>query len=157
MSQLFENSTLRFRYPAGWSIDQSQSDEGTIISLQSPGAMFAFLTVREDEQTAVEIADRALETMRDEYPELDSIAIRTTIARRPAIGHDVNFFSLDLTNTCWIRALRGEFITLLVFAQTTDLELAGDEPLFRAICASIELIEDDGEDPRNLAGWASCS
>ena len=31
-----------------------------------------------------------------------------------AVGHDINFFSLDLTNTCWTRSLYGDRGTLLV-------------------------------------------
>ena len=36
-----------------------------------------------------------------------------SVAGQPAVGHDVRFFSLDLTNTCWIRSFYGGRGTVL--------------------------------------------
>jgi hypothetical protein len=87
------------------------------------------------------VADEALEAMRGEYPGLDLSPVSETIAGRPAVGFDVNFFSLDLTNTCWIRAFSSAGRTVLIFAQTNDLELEQGERGFRAVCESIDLAE----------------
>lgn len=139
MSQLYKNATLEFLYPDGWRLDESQSEEGTTASLQSPYSMFVLVSCYDGKNKASELADQALQTMAEEYEELDSEVIRESIGSKPAVGHDVNFFSLDLTNTCWIRAFPAGDETVLIFAQTSDLDLERGALAFRAICASLKL------------------
>ena len=65
-----------------------------------------------------------------------------SLAEQPAIGHDMQFFSLDLTNICWTRSFYSARGTILLLCQFNDLEQEKDEPVLRAICASLELEED---------------
>jgi hypothetical protein len=58
------------------------------------------------------------------------------------VGHDIRFFSLDLTNTCWTRSFYSARGTVLVLCQTNDLELETNEPVLRAICASLEVDDE---------------
>ena len=64
-----------------------------------------------------------------------------TIANLPAVGHDVNFFSLDFTNTCWIRAFGTSHGTVVLFAQTNDQYLETGERVFQAICESLRVVD----------------
>jgi hypothetical protein len=139
MSNSYHNAAIQFLYPDGWKLDETRTRDGLTISLQSPYSMFVFVNCYESPVGAQEVADQALETMEEEYLELDSDPLCETIADVAAVGYDVNFFSLDLTNTCWIRALSSGKHTVLIFAQTSDLDLARGEPAFRAICASLKL------------------
>ena len=141
MSTDYHNSEIRFTYPDGWEVVENSSENGVTVNLQSPGSMFLFLTLYDKEFEPEELANQALDAMREEYPELDSCPISETIADQPAIGHDVNFISLDLTNTCWIRAFSSIQRTVLIFAQTNDMELEADEQVFQSICASLRLAE----------------
>ena len=59
-----------------------------------------------------------------------------------AVGHDIHFFSFDLTNTCWTRSLYSDAGTLLVMCQANDLELEDYEPVMRAICSSLQVEQD---------------
>lgn len=138
MSLSYENPTFQFLYPDGWELDEIRSSDGLTINLQSPFSMFAFVTVYDRLQPPAQLADQALQTMAEEYDELDSEPVKEMIAALPAVGHDVNFFSLDLTNTCWIRALEKGGRSMLIFAQTSDLDLERGEMAFRAICASLK-------------------
>ena len=139
MNVVYDNSALRFAYPDDWELVETPSDDGLTISLQSPGSMFIFVTLYDRQVPPQRLADEALAAMREEYPDLDACPVSQTIADWPAIGHDVNFFSLDLTNTCWIRAFVSGRRSVLVFAQTNDLDLDGGDQFFRAICESMEL------------------
>jgi hypothetical protein len=139
MSAAYDNSVLRFAYPRDWELVETPSDDGLTVNLQSPGSMFLFVTLYDRQMPLEELADEALAAMREEYPDLDACRVSQTIADQPAIGHDVNFFSLDLTNTCWIRAFASGRRSVLLFAQTDDMELQGGEQVFRAICESMEL------------------
>ena len=62
--------------------------------------------------------------------------------QKPAVGHNIRFFSLDLTNTCWTRSFYSGRGTMLVLCQLNDLELEKYEPVLKAICASIELDDE---------------
>ena len=56
------------------------------------------------------------------------------LAGEVAVGHDIEFFSLDLANTVWTRCLYCAAGTLLVYWQMNDLELPTMEPVVRAVC-----------------------
>jgi hypothetical protein len=142
MNCVYQNSDISFEYPDDWDVDETRAEDGLTVSLQSPGSMFLFLTVYQTPLLPEELVERALATMREEYHELDSSPVSDSIADCPAIGCDLNFISLDLTNTCWIRAFAVGQRTVLIFAQTSDLELETSEPAFQAICASLELAEN---------------
>ena len=139
MTCLYRNSFLQFQYPEGWEVEETQSSDALTISVQSPGTMFCLLTLFEPDRSSQKVADQALKTMREEYPALESAPVAETMAKLETVGHDISFFSLDLTNTCWIRAFESDRHTTLIFAQTSDIDLELNEQLFRAICASIEL------------------
>ncbi|MGE3805507.1 MAG: hypothetical protein AB7K24_12600 [Gemmataceae bacterium] len=141
MAAVFENTGVRFRYPESWQLEREESDEGWTVYVQSPGTAFAMITLRDD-ATPGELAQIALDALREDYPELEADDCVDSLAGQPAIGHDVQFFSFDLTNTAWIRSFASACGTVLVLCQTSDLELEAHEPILRAICASIEL-EDE--------------
>ena len=77
------------------------------------------------------MAQAALDALRAEYEDLEADACVESIAGQPAVGHDVRFFSLDLTNTCWIRSFYSGRGTVLVMWQLTDLELDRHEKVLR--------------------------
>jgi hypothetical protein len=137
----FEQEGLSFAYPENWSLEEEETDEGWTVSVQSPGT--AFLTVSCDSRmpTAEEMAEAALGAMREEYPSLEAESAVDTLAGQPAVGHDMRFFSFDLTNTCWTRSFYSDAGTVLVLCQTSDLEEEKYEPVLRAICASLKVEE----------------
>ena len=65
-----------------------------------------------------------------------------SVAGQPAVGHDVRFFSFDLTNTCWIRSFYCSRGSILVMWEANDLELEQNEPVLKAITASLRVEED---------------
>ena len=139
MSLVYRNAHILFRYPEGWQLEEVRSEDGLTISLQSPGSMLVMLMLYQFGRTIHAIADQALKAMEDEYPHLDSEPVTETIRDMPTVGHDISFISLDLTNTCWIRAFNTPERSVLIFAQTNDQSLEKDEAVFRALCASLEL------------------
>jgi hypothetical protein len=54
-----------------------------------------------------------------------------------AVGHDVEFFSLDLSVTAWTRCFYGLAGTVLVLCQVSGADDEEYEPALRAICASM--------------------
>ena len=135
----FEDDGLYFRYPDSWQLEREDTDCGWMVSLQSPGTAFLMLTVNEDMPSVERMTETALSALREEYPDLEADACVDSLAGRPAVGHDIHFFSLDLTNTCWTRSFYSGRGTVLVLCQSNDLELETTEPVLRAICASLEV------------------
>jgi hypothetical protein len=135
----FEDMGIRFKFPENWKLEREDNEDGWSVSLQSPDTAFLLLSVREDMPSTNNMVDTALAALKEDYPDLESDDCVDSLAGQPAVGHDVRFFSFDLTNTCWIRSFYGARGTVLILCQLNDLEIDKYEPILRAICASIEL------------------
>ena len=137
MAEQFDDGGIRFQYPENWRLEREDNDSGWTVSLQSPDTAFLMVCLREDMPTPDQMAETALDALREEYPDLEAEPQVETIAGQPAVGHDVRFFSFDLTNTARIRSFRSEEGSVLVLSQFNDLEEDTNEPVLRAISASI--------------------
>jgi hypothetical protein len=139
MLGIYNDNGIRFEYPEGWEVDVTDDGPRTAVTVQSPdGPAFALVTVDDSRPGPDELVDEALAALRDEYPGLDAIPARETIAGHDAVGHDVEFISLDLTNTAAIRSFRTERRTVFVMAQWSDVEGDAPEDALRALRRSIE-------------------
>ena len=139
MAALFERDGIRFRYPETWQIEREDSPSGWTVSLQGPGTAFLVLSVDQDMPEVDAVAETAVAALRDDYPDLEADACVDTVGGQPAIGHEIRFFSFDLTNTCWTRSFYAGGGTALLMWQVNDLELEQSEDILRAICASVEV------------------
>jgi hypothetical protein len=133
----FDQGGIRFRYPENWRLEREENEDGWTVSLESPDTAFCMIYLRQDQPDPVQMADTALEALREEYEDLEADGCLDSVAGLPAVGHDIRFFSFDLTNTCWTRSFYSPRGTVLVMCQVNDLELARNEPVLRAICASL--------------------
>ena len=134
----FEDTGIRFKYPENWQLEREDTDTGWSISLQSPDTAFLMISLREDMPSTSSVAETALAALKEEYPDLEADERVESFAGLPAVGHDIRFFSFDLTNTCWTRSFYSSRGTVLVMCQFNDLELEKNEPVLRAICASLQ-------------------
>jgi hypothetical protein len=141
MPAIFDQDGVRFQYPENWEMVREDNPSGWTVSLQSPATAFFMLTYDSDMPEAELMAETALEAMQAEYKGLESEPIVETIAGQPACGHNMRFFSFDLTNTCCTRSFYGAGGTVLLLWQTNDLELEIVEPIVQAMCASLRVEE----------------
>ena len=141
MLKHFSENGISFSYPANWTLEREDGENGWTVSLQSPDTAFLVLSCDESMPDREEVAEVVLEALQAEYPGLEAEACIDTIAGQMAIGHNIQFISLDLTNTCWTRSFYSDAGTLLVMCQTSDVDLEQYEPVLRAICASIAVEE----------------
>lgn len=139
MPLLFEHDGIRFQYPENWRLEREESERGWTVSLQSPDTAFLVLTLDSETPEVDAVAETALEAMREVYPELEADECVDTVGGQPAVGHDMRFFSLDLTNTCWTRAFYTAQGTALLMCQVNDLESDVNEKVLRAVCASLQV------------------
>jgi hypothetical protein len=130
MSGIYDDHGIRFEYPADWELDETDDGPRLTVSVQSPsGLAFALVTVDDDRPEPDDLTDEALAALKDEYPTLDAFPALETIDGHEAVGHDVEFISLDLNNACAIRAFRTPRRTIFVLAQWSD-DLEGEEAEF---------------------------
>jgi hypothetical protein len=141
MSRQFEEDGVSFRYPESWALEREEAEDGWTVSLQSPGTAFAVLSLDRSQPLTEEVIETTLEALKADYPELEAEACVDTLAGQMAVGYDINFFSMDLSITCWARSLYCEAGTLLVLCQVGDIEQGEYEPALRAVCASLEVEE----------------
>jgi hypothetical protein len=119
----YDDHGIRFLYPDSWEVEVTDEESVTTVALHAPdGLAFALVTVDDSCPAPTMVADQALEAMREEYPTLDASPALETIGGHRAVGHDIEFISLDLTNVCAIRCFRTDRRTVLVFGQWSDLE-----------------------------------
>src|SRR5262249_36547023 len=129
MAAHFEQDGVAFSYPENWKLEREESDNGWTATVHSPDTAFFMVSYDQDSPDPTHVADTALEALRGEYPDLEADEQVESIAGQPAVGHDIRFFSFDLTNTCWARSFYGPGGTLLVLWQANDLELEKNEPI----------------------------
>jgi hypothetical protein len=141
---IYDDHGIRFEYPFNWELEVSDDGPRTTVAVQEPGGLaFMIVTVDETCPAPAELADEALAAMREEYSGLDAAPALETIAGHPAIGHDIEFISIDMINSCAIRCYRTSRRTVLVFGQWSDLAGEDHESLLLAVRVSLE--ETDSE------------
>ena len=139
MPGIYDDHGIRFRYPPDWVVEVVEDGPRTAVTIQSPdGPAFALVTADDSRPSPAELADEALAALREEYPELDATPAGETIGGHDAVGHDVEFFSLDMTNTCVIRSFRTPRRTVFLMAQWSDIEGIEAEAALKAILRSVE-------------------
>lgn len=143
MMNQFVQDGISIRYPGDWQIDQDEVEQGWTIVLQSPSTAFLMMTYDDTMPEIESMADTALEALRLEYPTLEAEARVESIAEQRAVGHDMNFFSLDLPATCWTRCLYAGTGSLLILCQSSDIDLDGARPVLQAICALLVVAEEE--------------
>jgi hypothetical protein len=137
MPLVFQADGIRFQYPDSWRLTREDAKTGWTVSVESPETAFFLLTFDDQMPEVGLVAQTVLDALRADYPDLEAEDALELIAGQPALGHDIRFFSLDLTNTCHTRTFYNEAGTILVMWQANDLELEDVEPVFQAICASL--------------------
>jgi hypothetical protein len=138
MPAKFDDGGIRFLFPENWRLEREDSGEGWAVTVQSPETAFFLLSVNAELPSTEEVLAAALSALQAEYKELEYEDCVDTIAGQPAVGQDIRFISLDLTNTCLTRSFYTVAGTVLVLCQWNDLESEVHEPVLRAICASLQ-------------------
>jgi len=136
----FERDGVRLAYPENWELQvEVGEDGGWSATIQSPDTAFLLVSLQPQAGDPAELADQTLEALKAEYPELDVENRVETLAGRVAIGHDVDFISLDATITCRTRCVETPAGPLLLMAQVSDYDIDSNDPVLRAIAASLDV------------------
>jgi hypothetical protein len=142
MSKQFSEDGLSFSYPDDWRLEHEVAPNGWTVTLQSPGAAFAMIQLDRDLPDPRQMVHEALETLKADYPSLEAEAAIETVAGEMAVGHDMEFFSLDMLNTAWTRSFYGVAGTVFVLCQATGADEEDYEPALRGVVRSLRSEEE---------------
>jgi hypothetical protein len=134
----YDRVGLRFQYPDNWTLDETEALSGEpSISVYSPGGAFFSVALHPRNAHPRKLADAALTAMQEEYEDLESEPVEEVVAGLEAVGHDINFCYLDLTNTATVRCMRRGPHVLVVFCQAEDRDYVELKAVFAAMTHSL--------------------
>lgn len=134
----FRKLGITFQYPENWSLDEEDALAGRrSVTVFSPGGGFWSVSVHPRSTDPQKLARAAVNAMQEEYKEVETEEIQETVAGRPAVGYDLNFYYLDLTNTAKVRCLQTDQATYSIFCQAEDREFDRIQVVFGAITKSL--------------------
>lgn len=137
----FEKGFFRMTYPSSWKKELQEAEASWQLSLQGPGT--AFIVVAADLDASVEeMLEAALQTLKDDYPELEFETAAGEICGVASKVVEVRFFSFDFSNLCRLEAIPSDEGTLLFLFQCNDFDAETVEPVFDSIRASMSLLTE---------------
>lgn len=138
MPAKFDQHGLRFDYPDNWSVEQGEGFDGEQqVVVSSPHTAFWQLS-KHAAGTALEpLFDEVLSALRSEYQDIEVDPADEVIEEHLITGYSVNFFCLDLTNTCWVRGFETPESNYLLVCQAEDREFDQVQLVFRAMLSSV--------------------
>jgi hypothetical protein len=138
MPAVFDRFGVRFLYPENWSLNDLELDEWPrSVTLQSPQSSFWSLHVYPPGHEPGGVVDELVDSIRDEFHDLEVLPAEETFGDTDAAGVDVAFFYLDLLVEAKIRHVRTPSATLVWHYQAESREFEEMEPVFQAIAVSM--------------------
>jgi hypothetical protein len=135
----FSRDGIVFRYPTNWSLEVDEATDGSwTVSLTSPATAFVLVSLRPDAREPADLADQTLQALKSDYQELDAENRVETIGGQMAIGHDIDFLTLDTAITCRTRCVESLGGPLLILTQVSEYDREQHDPVLRAIVASFQ-------------------
>ncbi len=138
MPARFEKLGISFQYPDNWTLDEEDALAGRkSVTVYSPGGAFWSLAVHPRSADPAQLAQAAVDALREEYEQIEQEDARETLAGHEMVGYDLNFFYLDLTSTAQIRCLKTDQATYTIFCQGEDREFDAVHLVFQAMTTSL--------------------
>ena len=138
MIRTFARYGLSFQYPENWKLEEETVADGSAsVWLYSPSGGFWSVTVYELDVDPAHAAEQTLETMRAEYPDMDTTEIAETIADVDLSGYEMNFVCLDMVNTARVLCYSDEQSTYVVMCQAEDRDWESLADVFAALTSSL--------------------
>jgi hypothetical protein len=133
----FTRGGVRFQYPESWSVEREESGGAWTATVQSEGTAFAVLSLQPEANSPFAVAEETLATMKAEYPGLEADEVVEPVGGEPAVGHDIEFLTLDTTTGAFTRCLNTDDGPLLLLAQCGGYDRAEHWPVLLAIKQSL--------------------
>ena len=141
----FNVAGVTFDYPTAWKADTEEAGGGFTTTLQGDTTALVLVSLRPDVETPGEVIAEALTALKTDYQTLDAVEVTDTLAGMPAIGHDIEFMTLDVTIYCKTRCTMTGDGPLLAMMQVSEYDIDVLEPIINEILATIQFTVTDDE------------
>lgn len=142
MIATFNRSGIQFQYPTNWALDLEEDGDSWTATVQSNELAFLLVSFRPDAADPAELVDEALAALEEEYKEIDSENVVESFNGRPALGHNVDFLTVDMAITCRTRGFDTPGGPALVMVQFSEHDREKNERVLDAICASMKFPQE---------------
>jgi hypothetical protein len=132
-----ELDNLRFAYPSSWIRQPEESEDGVVVTLESPSAAFAIVGVYPEVQVPDDLIEQAHDTLMDEHPTLEIDDYDDEDWTPEISTAEASFLSVDTLVTCRLRSWRQADRTVFVMMQYPDREATLAGGVHQAICRSM--------------------
>ena len=139
----FVRGPVAFQFPDGWEVSAEDDGGAWTASFESGGTAFFVASLRPEMEDAGQLADETLAAMRAEFKELDADPVVVSLGGWPALGHDIDFLTLDTPTHCLTRCVNTTVGPLLFLAQVSELDRRDSEPVLLAILASVRIDDEE--------------
>ena len=139
----FRHGPVSFRYPADWELTAEQDGPAWTAHVESPGTAFFIASVRPELDDAAALAEETLATLRAEFKELDAEPVVVSLGGWPAVGHDVDFLTVDTPTLCLTRCVNTTAGPVLFWAQVSEFDRDDAEPVLRAMLDSVTITDEE--------------
>jgi hypothetical protein len=133
---------IRIHYPLNWAVETDEDGPAWSANMTSTDTAFVLASLRPDADHPADLADEALAVLKAEYKEIDADPVVENIAGQPAVGYDVDFLAVDTAVVSYIRGINTPDGPLLLLAQVSEFDRERNEPLLRAVIASIRIDDE---------------
>ncbi len=138
MPKIYERLGLQFQYPDNWILDEEEALAGNhSVTVYSPTGAFWSVVVHPADADPLGLAAAAVRALKEEYPDLETVAVEEEVAGLRTTGFDMNFSYLDLTSTATVRVGHHLGKTIAVVCQAEDRDYEQLSNVFRAITHSL--------------------
>ena len=143
-TETYSNHGIRFLYPSRWTISEEADGETQSVTVSSEETSFWTIWLVPERPEPEELIASAVRAFEEEYDNLDQYRAEGELCDCPALHCDLEFVSLELINSAFLRAFRTGRYSVLILAQGTDHELEYAREELDAITDSLECdLEDD--------------
>lgn len=144
MSGVFDEHGIRFMFPENWTIiNDAHGDAIADVMIQSPSGAFWTLQAFDDQLAASELLETTLESLGQEYEDLETRDSELEIGGVSGTGKELSFFCLDFLVAGRVFVFSRGGCRLLVMYQAEQREFDEVEPVFRAITTSLLTSESE--------------
>lgn len=135
----FERDGIQFLYPENWRLDLQAPSEGIIcaVSLEAPSGAIWSVNVEEGLRDREELASKILQTMRDEYEEVEAEPYQGQLGEYRTVGYEMHFYCIELIVKSVVQCYHTDDRTFLVMTQAESRDHDELDPIFHALGASL--------------------
>lgn len=138
MVATYDRHGVRFAYPDNWTLSEDyQGASSHCVTLQSPESGFWMLQVLETTRSADLLAADALQSVKQEYGDVEVVRVDEQIEGTRSVGYDMTFYCLDFIVTAKIRSFQLDRRKYVLLWQAEDGEFDHLHAVFSAITASL--------------------